>query len=69
APNCYFGNPFLGVVRGGTGRCSSLTSWSVQGVVASACVDSAGSAGVIFGLTQVVVEAFTLFPLLCSTLQ
>ncbi|MQL98627.1 hypothetical protein Taro_031339 [Colocasia esculenta] len=30
--------------------------------------DSAGSAGVIFGLTRVVVEAFTLFPLLCSTL-
>ncbi|MQM10819.1 hypothetical protein Taro_043720 [Colocasia esculenta] len=32
---------------------------------ASACVDSAGSAGVIFGLTWVVVEAFALFPLLC----
>ncbi|MQM14779.1 hypothetical protein Taro_047713 [Colocasia esculenta] len=38
-------------------------------VFTSACVDSAGSAGVIFGLTRVVVEAFTLFPLLCSTLQ
>ncbi|MQL87962.1 hypothetical protein Taro_020514 [Colocasia esculenta] len=29
--------------------------------VASACVDSAGSAGVIFGLTRVVVEAFLCF--------
>ncbi|MQM18820.1 hypothetical protein Taro_051818 [Colocasia esculenta] len=28
-------------------------------------VDSAGSAGVVFGLTRAVVEAFTLFPLLC----
>ncbi|MQM08448.1 hypothetical protein Taro_041304 [Colocasia esculenta] len=30
-PDCCFGNPFLGVVRGGTGVCSSLTSWSVRG--------------------------------------
>ncbi|MQM02551.1 hypothetical protein Taro_035319 [Colocasia esculenta] len=30
-PNCCFGNPFLGAIRGGTGRCSSLTSWSVRG--------------------------------------
>ncbi|MQL74414.1 hypothetical protein Taro_006770 [Colocasia esculenta] len=34
--------------------------------VASACVDSAGFVGVVFGLTRVVVEAFTMFPLLCS---
>ncbi|MQL68253.1 hypothetical protein Taro_000551 [Colocasia esculenta] len=31
APNCYFGNPFLGAVLGGTGVCSSLTSWSARG--------------------------------------
>ncbi|MQM10670.1 hypothetical protein Taro_043568 [Colocasia esculenta] len=31
APNCCFGNPFLGAVRGGTGVCSSLTSWCVRG--------------------------------------
>ncbi|MQM13209.1 hypothetical protein Taro_046135, partial [Colocasia esculenta] len=31
APNCCFGNLFLGAVCGGTGRCSSLTSWSVRG--------------------------------------
>ncbi|MQM02179.1 hypothetical protein Taro_034942 [Colocasia esculenta] len=36
---------------------------------ASAYVDSAGFAGVVFGLTRVVVEAFTMFLLLCSTLQ
>ncbi|MQM19806.1 hypothetical protein Taro_052817 [Colocasia esculenta] len=30
-PNYWFGNPFLGAVRGGTGVCSSLTSWRVQG--------------------------------------
>ncbi|MQM07119.1 hypothetical protein Taro_039956 [Colocasia esculenta] len=30
-PNCCFSNPFLGVVCGGTGVCSSLTSWSVRG--------------------------------------
>ncbi|MQL93864.1 hypothetical protein Taro_026502 [Colocasia esculenta] len=30
-------------------------------LVASACVDSAGSAGVVFGLTRVVVEAFLYF--------
>ncbi|MQL75893.1 hypothetical protein Taro_008274 [Colocasia esculenta] len=30
APNCCFGNPFLGTVYGCTGVCSSLTSWSVQ---------------------------------------
>ncbi|MQM10806.1 hypothetical protein Taro_043702 [Colocasia esculenta] len=29
--------------------------------------DSAGSAGVIFGLTRVVIEAFTMFPLLCRS--
>ncbi|MQM12067.1 hypothetical protein Taro_044981 [Colocasia esculenta] len=31
APNCCFGNPFLGAVCGGTGVCSSLTSWSARG--------------------------------------
>ncbi|MQL94780.1 hypothetical protein Taro_027442, partial [Colocasia esculenta] len=31
APDCCFGNPFLGAVRGGTGVCSSLTSWHVKG--------------------------------------
>ncbi|MQL72620.1 hypothetical protein Taro_004963 [Colocasia esculenta] len=31
APNCYFCNPFLGAVHGGTGVCSSLTSWSARG--------------------------------------
>ncbi|MQM20380.1 hypothetical protein Taro_053398, partial [Colocasia esculenta] len=30
-PDCCFGNSFLGVIRGGTGVCSSLTSWSVRG--------------------------------------
>ncbi|MQM11785.1 hypothetical protein Taro_044694, partial [Colocasia esculenta] len=30
-PDCCFGNPFLGAIRGGTGVCSSLTSWSVRG--------------------------------------
>ncbi|MQL91530.1 hypothetical protein Taro_024144 [Colocasia esculenta] len=74
-PDCCFGNPFLGTVRGGTVGCSSLTSWRVRGagcfclwaldlveVFASAlCSDFAGSAGVVFGLTRVVVEAF-----LCS---
>ncbi|MQL98779.1 hypothetical protein Taro_031494 [Colocasia esculenta] len=30
-PDCYFCNLFLGVVRGGTVGCSSLTSWSVRG--------------------------------------
>ncbi|MQL79281.1 hypothetical protein Taro_011714 [Colocasia esculenta] len=30
-PDCCFDNPFLGAIRGGTGRCSSLTSWSVRG--------------------------------------
>ncbi|MQL72368.1 hypothetical protein Taro_004721 [Colocasia esculenta] len=30
-PDCCFSNPFLGAVRGGTNRCSSLTSWSVRG--------------------------------------
>ncbi|MQM19331.1 hypothetical protein Taro_052333, partial [Colocasia esculenta] len=38
-------------------------------LVASACVDSAGSAGVVFGLTRVMVEAFSLFRcfvVLCS---
>ncbi|MQM11991.1 hypothetical protein Taro_044904, partial [Colocasia esculenta] len=30
-PDCCFGNPFLGAVHGGTGVCSSLTSWRVQG--------------------------------------
>ncbi|MQM18641.1 hypothetical protein Taro_051637 [Colocasia esculenta] len=81
APICCFGNPFLGAVRGGTGVCSSLTSWRVRGAgwfclwaldlveLLPHVFDFAGSAGVIFGMTQVVVEAFTLFPLLCSTLQ
>ncbi|MQM17284.1 hypothetical protein Taro_050254 [Colocasia esculenta] len=31
APNRWFGNPFLGAVHGGTGVCSSLTSWRVHG--------------------------------------
>ncbi|MQL96828.1 hypothetical protein Taro_029509 [Colocasia esculenta] len=31
APDCGFSNPFLGAVRGGTGVCSSLASWSVRG--------------------------------------
>ncbi|MQM20263.1 hypothetical protein Taro_053281, partial [Colocasia esculenta] len=31
APDYCFGNPFLGAVCGGTGVCSSLTSWRVQG--------------------------------------
>ncbi|MQL82655.1 hypothetical protein Taro_015135 [Colocasia esculenta] len=97
-PDCCFGNPFLGAVRGGTGRCSSLTSWSVRGagwfclwaldlvetlvsrsrsgvsmsffVSAGVCrglllhvFDSAGSTGVVFGLTRVVVEAVVLLPL------
>ncbi|MQM14421.1 hypothetical protein Taro_047352, partial [Colocasia esculenta] len=30
-PDCCFGNPFLGVVRGGIVGCSSLTSWCVRG--------------------------------------
>ncbi|MQM00365.1 hypothetical protein Taro_033096, partial [Colocasia esculenta] len=30
-------------------------------LVASACVDSTGSAGVVFGLTHVVVKAFLCF--------
>ncbi|MQM12581.1 hypothetical protein Taro_045500, partial [Colocasia esculenta] len=30
-PDCYLCNPFLGAVRGGTGVCSSLTSWRVRG--------------------------------------
>ncbi|MQL82644.1 hypothetical protein Taro_015121 [Colocasia esculenta] len=30
-PDRWFGNPFLGAVRGGTRVCSSLTSWRVQG--------------------------------------
>ncbi|MQM18689.1 hypothetical protein Taro_051684 [Colocasia esculenta] len=30
-PNCCFGNPFLGVIRGGTGVRSLLTSWRVRG--------------------------------------
>ncbi|MQL68885.1 hypothetical protein Taro_001161 [Colocasia esculenta] len=30
APNCCFGNPFLGAVCGGTAGCSSLTSWHVR---------------------------------------
>ncbi|MQL71586.1 hypothetical protein Taro_003926 [Colocasia esculenta] len=29
-PNCCFGNPFIGAVRGDTGVCSSLTSWRVR---------------------------------------
>ncbi|MQL99720.1 hypothetical protein Taro_032446 [Colocasia esculenta] len=29
-PDRWFGNPFLGAVRGGTGVCSSLTSWLVR---------------------------------------
>ncbi|MQM22834.1 hypothetical protein Taro_055892 [Colocasia esculenta] len=53
-------------VRGGRAcvRCSFSRGCSVSLVVtpvASVCVDSAGSAGVVFGLTQVVVVA-----LLCS---
>ncbi|MQL85800.1 hypothetical protein Taro_018328 [Colocasia esculenta] len=30
-PDSCFCNPFLSVVRGGTGRCSSLTLWRVRG--------------------------------------
>ncbi|MQL74342.1 hypothetical protein Taro_006699 [Colocasia esculenta] len=30
-PGCYFGNPFLGTVCGGTRVYSCLTSWSVRG--------------------------------------
>ncbi|MQM06270.1 hypothetical protein Taro_039092 [Colocasia esculenta] len=45
-PDCYFGNLFLGAGCGGTVECSSMTSWSARGVV--------------FGLTQVVVEAVVL---------
>ncbi|MQM22372.1 hypothetical protein Taro_055423 [Colocasia esculenta] len=60
-----FSNPFLGAVRGGTGVCSSLTSWRVRGVCRGVCFrivfDSAGSAGVVFGPTLVEVVAF-----LCS---
>ncbi|MQM11069.1 hypothetical protein Taro_043971, partial [Colocasia esculenta] len=89
APNCYFGNPFLGAVRGGTGvsevavpsgemsfslgclvslgvtpGCSFPTLWRSGMLVlclASACVDSVGSAEVVFGLTQVVVEFLLLW--------
>ncbi|MQL72181.1 hypothetical protein Taro_004502, partial [Colocasia esculenta] len=32
APNCWLCNPFLGAILGGTGVCSSLTSWRVQGL-------------------------------------
>ncbi|MQL78626.1 hypothetical protein Taro_011057 [Colocasia esculenta] len=31
APDYYFGNSFLGAVYGGTGVCSSLTSWRARG--------------------------------------
>ncbi|MQM19169.1 hypothetical protein Taro_052169 [Colocasia esculenta] len=31
APNCWFGNPFLGAIHGGTEVCSFLTSWCVRG--------------------------------------
>ncbi|MQL80607.1 hypothetical protein Taro_013062, partial [Colocasia esculenta] len=105
-PDCCFGNPFLGAIRGGTVGCSSFfpnlvacprcrmlflpNLVEVQDV--GACVvrlgfhvvapvfrkllclgecvprcgfrnvfDSAGSAGVVFGLTRVVVEAFLCF--------
>ncbi|MQM14261.1 hypothetical protein Taro_047192, partial [Colocasia esculenta] len=90
APDRWFSNPFLGVVCGGTGVCSSLTSWRVQGPgwfflwaldlvevevavpggetsFSLGCLvslellpyvfDSAGSTGVVFGLTRVVVES------------
>ncbi|MQL96946.1 hypothetical protein Taro_029631 [Colocasia esculenta] len=30
-PECWFCNPFLGAVCGGTRVCSSLTSWRVRG--------------------------------------
>ncbi|MQM15455.1 hypothetical protein Taro_048399 [Colocasia esculenta] len=81
APNCCFGNPFLGAVRGGTEVCISLTSWSVRGAgwfclwainlveLLLHVFDSTGSAGVVFGLTRFVVEAFLYFycfVVLCS---
>ncbi|MQM16524.1 hypothetical protein Taro_049482 [Colocasia esculenta] len=105
APNCCFGNPFLGAVCGGTVGCSGraggetvLLTWLLgvsrgdtwlflpnlveirdvgacvmrlwshavasvfrELLFASACVDSAGFAGAVFGLTRVVVKAFLSF--------
>ncbi|MQM12698.1 hypothetical protein Taro_045617 [Colocasia esculenta] len=37
--------------------------------LSSACVDSDSSVGVVFGLTRVVVETFTLFSLLCLRIR
>ncbi|MQM09209.1 hypothetical protein Taro_042074 [Colocasia esculenta] len=36
-PDCYFGNPFLGAIHGGTVGCGSLTSWCAEGLL-SHCV-------------------------------
>ncbi|MQM23574.1 hypothetical protein Taro_056640 [Colocasia esculenta] len=62
--DCCFYRPFLGAVHGGTVGCSSLTSWRVRGCVSRCCFcivfDSAGSAGVVFGPTLVVVVLFEL---------
>ncbi|MQL84744.1 hypothetical protein Taro_017258 [Colocasia esculenta] len=59
------------MVQGGS-ACGPLTLWRLRWpclVLLLHVFDSAGSAGVVLGLTWVVVEAFTMFLLLCSTLQ
>ncbi|MQM00554.1 hypothetical protein Taro_033288, partial [Colocasia esculenta] len=58
-------------VQGGS-SCRPSTWWRFEVAVVvllSHVFDSAGFTGVVFGLTRVVVEAFTMFPLLSSTLQ
>ncbi|MQM20502.1 hypothetical protein Taro_053524, partial [Colocasia esculenta] len=53
-PDYYFCNPFLGAVGGGTGRCSSLTSWSVRvaGWFCLWALDLVKVFRVMFGLTR-----------------
>ncbi|MQL84553.1 hypothetical protein Taro_017060 [Colocasia esculenta] len=65
---------FVGPQLGWRSEVAVLVLWSLVVApvfFASACVDSAGSAGVVFGLTRVVVEAFLYFRcfvVLCSRL-
>ncbi|MQL75336.1 hypothetical protein Taro_007711 [Colocasia esculenta] len=56
-PICYFSNPFLGTVRGGTRVCGfpDLVECPRCRLLPHV-FDSAGSAGVVFSLTRVMVE-------------
>ncbi|MQM06240.1 hypothetical protein Taro_039061 [Colocasia esculenta] len=53
-PNCYFGNPFLGAILGGTGRVCAEGCFRIV-------FDSAGSARVVLGQTLVVGRGISLF--------